>query len=156
MGMTTHEQYFQEAGREAQKARCKRAKCGSVVVLNGEVVGRGFNAPAGNGEPKCGLEFPNATPKPKSDRTCCMHAEWRAILGGLARTGDLKGGVLYFTRVDQNGTLVPSGEPYCTVCSRLALDVGLTQFALWHEGGIRLYDTVEYNDLSYAFHLDSQ
>jgi hypothetical protein len=44
-----------------------------------------------------------------------------------------------------------AGAPYCTICSKMALDVGLRWFGLWHETGIRMYDTREYNDLSFAW-----
>jgi deoxycytidylate deaminase len=151
--MPTHEQYFQMAAEEARKATCLRGKCGAVIVLNNEVIGSGFNAPPKNDEKsrKCALELVNSC-KPKSDRTCCVHAEWRAIIEALRTGKDLAGSTLYFVRVDDAGNIKKSGEPYCTVCSRLALDCGISFFGLWHESGIRLYDTKEYNDLSYAFH----
>lgn len=148
------EQYFHEAAREAQKALCKRAKCGAVVVLGGEVVGRGYNAPPNDDVEncKCDTAYAAHQRKPKADRTCCVHAEWRAILEALKHVGDITGGALYFTRVDEGGEILFSGEPYCTVCSHLALDTGLQHFCLWHEEGITEYDTQEYNDVSYAFH----
>lgn len=150
------ERWFREAAREAKQARCTRARCGSVIVTkSGQVIGRGYNAPSGDdtSQARCTLEYPQVSRKPKSDRTCCMHAEWRAILNALRQYPDeLVGSTLYFCRVDEAGVLLFSGEPYCTVCSRLALDVGIVFFGLWHETGIRLYDTREYNALSYAFH----
>lgn len=145
------EHFFKLAADQAKLATCKRAKCGSVIILNNEVIGEGFNSPAGS-IVKCDLEFQNSS-KPKSDRTCCMHAEWRAILDAVSKQQDLKGSILYFTRVDKNGDILKSGEPYCTVCSRFALDVGISNFALWHEEGIKIYKTEEYNELSYLFHL---
>lgn len=150
----THEEFFSEAGKEARKALCKRDKCGAVVVLGDKIIGRGYNAPPQDdvSQAKCDLDL-TSSPKPKADRTCCIHAEWRAIIDALKGRDDLKGGMIYFTRVDDEGNLLKSGEPYCTECSRLALDVGLSNFALWHEAGIKLYPTAEYNDLSYRFHL---
>jgi deoxycytidylate deaminase len=148
------EDYFTEAVIEAQKALCLRDKCGAVVVLDNVIVGRGHNAPAGNDTScrKCELNL-TSSPKPKSDRTCCMHAEWRAILDAIKRVKDISGSALYFTRVDTEGNILKSGEPYCTVCSRLALDTGIKFFVLWHEEGIRFYPTDEYNELSYKFHM---
>lgn len=150
----THEEFFEEAAREAMKALCLKDKCGSVVVIDGEIVGRGFNGPPLNDANwrKCHLNLVHSQ-KPKSDRTCCVHAEVRAITSALMGRGQLlTGGTLYFTRVDEAGEILRSGPPYCTLCSRAALEAGLKNFALWHEEGIRLYDTVEYNELSYAFH----
>ena len=57
----------------------------------------------------------------------------------------------YFTRVDESGKIKKSGKPLCTVCSRLALDVGIEKFVLWHDGGICEYLTDEYNRLSYEY-----
>lgn len=145
------EHFFSLAGDQARLATCTRAKCGSVIVLNDKVIGEGFNGPAGSIS-KCHLDLQNS-PKPKSDRTCCMHAEWRAILDAVSKKINLKGSTLYFTRVDENGDILKSGEPYCTVCSRFALDVGISNFALWHEAGIKIYETEKYNELSYLFHL---
>ncbi len=155
-----HETCFAAAAKEAQKALCLRDKCGAVVVLNDKIIGQGFSGPAGAAVDKtkivaavrkCEFDF-TQSPKPKSDRTCCVHAEWRAIIDAIKNVKNLHGSILYFTRVDANGNILKSGEPYCTVCSRLALDTGISQFALWHESGVRLYDTGEYNELSYKFH----
>jgi deoxycytidylate deaminase len=132
-------------------SKCKRDKCGSVIVLDGKIVGRGHNGPAGIRQ-YCGLE-PTISSKPKSDRTCCVHAEWRAIFEALRSGERLDGGILCFTRVNQNGDILFSGEPYCTVCSRLALEAGIGFFALWQKEGIRVWRTEDYNNASYDFHL---
>jgi len=50
--------------------------------------------------------------------------------------------------------MLKSGKPYCTVCSRLALDNGIKEFVLWHTDGIKGYDTKEYNKLSYDFNKE--
>lgn len=146
------EKYMYEAAIEARKALCLRAKCGSVIVKGEEVIGRGYNAPALNDiqNRMCEAQFPPG--KPKYDKTCCMHAEWRAIMNALASNPQkIKGSALYFVRVDEEGNAKRSGRPFCTVCSRLALDAGIATFALWHEDGIRHYPTREYNILSYQY-----
>lgn len=149
------EQWMQEAGREAAKALCQRDKCGAVIVsAQGKIIGRGYNAPPGDDTTavRCQAVY-GPSPKPKSDRTCCLHAEWRAIFDAVKNNSDLiPGASLYFIRLNSVGQLSRSGMPYCTVCSRLALDVGLAQFVLWHEQGITAYNCKEYNELSYAFH----
>ncbi len=148
------EEYMREAAQEASKALCLRDKCGSVVVLDGEIIGRGYNAPPQDdiSQRKCELDLVEST-KPKSDRTCCVHAEWRALMDGVKNKKDISGATLYFTRVDGEENILKSGKPYCTICSRLALDLRLSYFVLWHEEGIKKYDTKTYNDLSYQFHL---
>jgi deoxycytidylate deaminase len=146
------EHWMQEAAQEAQRALCLKSKCGAVIVKDGEIIGRGYNAPPLDKEEHriCNAEF--GPGKPKYDRTCCMHAEWRAIMDALRTNPDrVVGADLYFVRVDDAGNIKKSGKPYCTVCSRLALDAGLAHFALWHEEGIRAYPTDEYNRLSYAY-----
>jgi len=147
------ERWMFAAAEEAKKALCLKAKCGTVIIKNGEVIGRGYNAPPLDREEQrtCldAYPFPG---KENFDRTCCMHAEWRAIIDALRRNRDaLAGSKLYFARVDANGNPLRSGKPYCTVCSRLALDTGIAEFLLWHEQGIASYPTDEYNRLSYQY-----
>ena len=150
----TDEEYFREAGEEAKRSLCLEARCGSIIVLDDAIIGRGYNAPPQDRieERMCNSTYPEEQRKPKADRSCCVHAEWRAITNALKSGTPLTGATLYFTRVNEEGELLRSGEPYCTVCSRLALDTGINYFALWHEDGIKKYDTKEYNDLSYKFH----
>lgn len=72
-------------------------------------------------------------------------------MNALRSGKDLRGSILYFTRVDADGEIVYSGEPYCTVCSRLVYDAGIASWALWHTNGIRLYSAKQVYDLSYEF-----
>lgn len=140
------------AAEVAKKALCLRAKCGTVIVKNGEIIGEGYNAPPLDQENNrmCSEEF--GPGKPRYDRTCCMHAEWRAILDAVKRNSEkIQGSTLYFTRVGENGEIKKSGKPYCTVCSRFALDSGVEKFLLWHEEGIGAYPTDEYDRLSYHY-----
>ncbi len=143
---------MREAGKIAGRALCHKAKCGSVIVKSGAIIGRGYNAPPLDKEEHrtCGKEFGEG--KPKYDKTCCMHAEWRAIMDALKKNArKIKGAKLYFTRVDEKGNIIKSGKPFCTVCSRLALDAGIKKFVLWHDEGICEYDIGEYNKLSYGY-----
>ena len=144
--------WMNKAARIAEQALCHRAKCGAIIVKNDEIIGSGYNAPPLDKEENrfCDKEFVSG--KPKYDKTCCMHAEWRAILNALqTRPEKLAGSKLYFTRVDEKGGMIPSGEPFCTVCSRLCLDVGIAKFVLCHDEGIFEYPTEDYNRLSYAY-----
>ncbi|MDO8676591.1 MAG: hypothetical protein Q7K16_02990 [Candidatus Azambacteria bacterium] len=148
-----HENFFEEASKEARKSLCLRDKCGAIIVLNGNIIGKGYNAPPNDDTSRrmCKEDLV-ATLNPKSDRTCCVHAEWRAIIDAIKNKKDISGSTLYFIRVDSDGNLLKSGKPYCTVCSRLALDTKIKYFALWHDEGIKIYDTKEYDKLSYDFH----
>lgn len=144
--------WMQQAAVVAQKALCLNAKCGTVIVSGNEIIGEGYNAPPLDKEENrtCNAEF--GPGKPKYDRTCCMHAEWRAIIDALKKNPNkLVGSKLYFVRVDEAGQIKKSGQPYCTVCSRMALDTGIDKFLLWHDQGIGEYSTQEYDRLSYEY-----
>lgn len=151
------QQFMFAAGKAAEKATCHKARCGTVIVKDGIVLAEGWNSPPLEDETQrtCNEAFGHAD-KELFDTTCCVHAEWRAILNALRDHGNsVKGAQLYFARIDEDGTIKKSGKPYCTVCSRLAMESGIAQFALWHEQGITLYDTDEYNRLSYDYFKDT-
>jgi deoxycytidylate deaminase len=148
--------FFDAAAEVAKKSLCLRDKCGAVIILNGRVIGTGYNAPPGDNlaNQKCRYDFPvEYRRKPKSDCTCCRHAEVRAIQDALwSGVKDFDGSVMYFTRIDENGKKKFSGEPYCIVCSGDALDNGIGYWALLHDYGPTLYDAQDYNNLSFQFH----
>ena len=150
----SHEYYFQLAADVAKRATCERAKCGSVVVGDdGVVIGEGYNAPPLEDESQrtCHFEW-NLESKPKYDKTCCVHAEWNAILDACKNAPEkLAKATLYFMRIDANGNFTDAGEPYCTVCSRLALQSGIGYFALWGDVP-KIYTTREYNLKSFEYH----
>ena len=131
--MMNHEYYFVLAADVAQSATCERAKCGSVIVSeDGETIGEGYNAPPLEDETRrtCGAEW-DTDSKPKYDKTCCVHAEWNAILNACKNALEkISKSTLYFMRVDENSEYTDAGEPYCTVCSRLALQSGIAFFCI--------------------------
>lgn len=147
--------FFEAAADIATGATCYRAKCGTVIVKEGEVIGRGYNGPALDDEVNrtCDKEY-DLSIKPKYDKTCCIHAEWRAILDACKHNADkVAGSVLYFMRVDDSGNFTDAGQPYCTTCSRFTLESGIGQFALWNDDGTDIYDAAEYNQKSYEFFI---
>lgn len=153
MGQEEHSHYFDSAIEQATLSRCKRAQCGSVVIKDGAVIGHGYNGPPRDDSrnSRC-LKKHEIKPGFKSDKTCCVHAEQRAIMDAVARHPDkVKGARIYFIRLDEKGKPEPAGSPYCTICSKLALDSGIAEFVLWHKNDVNVYDTKEYNDLSYAY-----
>jgi len=148
-----HEEYFTQAGQIATQATCHRARCGSVIAsADGIIIGRGFNAPplGDESQRKCEVIY-HSDKKPKTDKTCCVHAEWNAILNALRDYPDkVAGSTLYFMRVNEFGKFIDAGDPYCTVCSRLALQSGIKYFGLWN-GGPQMFDTASYNLKSYDY-----
>jgi len=148
-----HQAYFEAAQQVAQQATCHRAHCGSVIIAeDGTIIGRGFNAPPNNDESQrmCDVVLDKSI-KQNNDKTCCVHAEWNAILDALKNNpSKVEGSTLYFMRVNDEGEFTEAGEPYCTVCSRLALQSGIKVFGLWNEGP-QMIDTTLYNQKSYEY-----
>ena len=148
------EDYFKEAGKVAQVATCHNAKCGSIIVSeDGKIIGKGFNAPPLDDESQrmCGYEGIDKLKKPGYDKTCCVHAEWNAIIDALStNAGKIKGSTLYFMRISDDGSFIDA-EPYCTVCSRLLLQSGIATVGLWNDGP-QMFDAKNYNLISYDFY----
>jgi len=145
--------YFNQAAEIAKNSTCLRDKCGSLIVKDGEIIGQGFNSPPKNLESqrRC-LDNKEKYHKKVKDTTCCIHAEQRAIMDALRKNPKkIIGSRIYFMRLDQARKPAKSGQPYCTICSKMALDAGIAEFALWHESGITVYSTEEYNILSFNY-----
>lgn len=146
--------FFQAAAEVAKKATCHRAKCGSVIVKDGVIIGEGYNGPPLDDESRrtCNKTW-DYTKKPKYDKTCCIHAEWRAVIDACKRNPDkVEGSTLYFMRVDDDGNFTDAGEPYCTTCSRFVMEAGVSKFALWNNDCVEVYDLPEYDGKSYEFY----
>lgn len=143
--------WMEKAAKVAKKALCLRAKCGVVIVKNRKIIGKGYNAPPLD-DPKnrtCLNEY-QLPQKFKYDRTCCIHAEWRAIIDALKNNPEkIKGSTFYFTRINED--VKRWGKPFCTVCSRLILDIGIKEVILPQEKGLCLYEADEYNKISYKY-----
>lgn len=145
--------YIEECKKEALKATCKRSKCGSVIVKDNEIIGRGYNSAPANldSQVRCDCDKDSYNKK-VTDKTCCIHAEQRAIMDALKNNPNkISGSILYFIRLDKDNNIIHAGKPYCTICSKMSLDVGIAEFVLYHENSICIYDSEEYNDLSFKY-----
>lgn len=145
--------YIDEAVKIAQNATCQRSKCGSIIVANDIIIGAGFNSPPQHLESqrRC-YNSKDIYHKKITDKTCCIHAEQRAIMDALIKNPDkILGSRLYFIRLDAENKPTRSDAPYCTICSKMALDYGIAEFVLHHNKGICVYDTEEYNNLSFQY-----
>jgi deoxycytidylate deaminase len=135
----------------AKQSTCRRSKCGSIITNNDIIIGEGFNSMPCNEVGEC---FKDSLPKGfKSDKTCCVHAEQRAIMNALAKHPDLiKNSRLFFLRLDEFDEPKQSGDPYCSICSKMALDAGIGEFVLFtKDGSWTAYDTDEYNKETFKF-----
>lgn len=143
--------YLSEASSSALNAKCLKRRRGAVIVSNGEIIGEGWNSPPRDEPlPKCMKdELPDDF---ESDRTCCIHAEQKAYIDALRKNPEkIPGSSIYYSMIDDRGEMLPSGKPYCTICSKLALEIGIRNFIILHEEGITSYDTNEYNRLSFGY-----
>ncbi len=150
--------YLSEAFKIAyQNSSCLRARCGSIIVNNNEVIGRGFNSPPGDLESQRRCLLPKKDLDSKvTDKTCCVHAEQRAIFDALRNNPEkLYGSRLYFARLNAVGEIEEAGNPYCTICSKSALDVGIKEFILYQKKRICVYDTEEYNKISFEYRSEN-
>lgn len=143
------------AARVASSNGCQRSLCGAVIVSRGgEVIATGYNSPPGGLESqrRCQLTDADFSERFHSDRTCCVHAEQRAIMAALRQQPHLlPHSRLYFGRCGVVGQLLYSREPRCTSCSKLILDVGIDMVVMSRSEGITVYSAVEFNDLSFAY-----
>jgi deoxycytidylate deaminase len=91
-------EYMQYTAELAKSATCKRSKCGSIIVTNNVIIGKGINSPAHNQENQRRCNYDKDSYHRKvTDKTCCIHAEQRAIMDALARNADkIIGSRLYF------------------------------------------------------------
>ena len=144
-------EFMAQAAQIAKNSSCFRSRCGCVIVKDTQIIGSGYNSPPLN----CTLEYCLKDDLPenfKSDKTCCVHAEQRAIMDALIINPDkINGSRLYFIRLNEKGNMEKSGKPYCTICSKMSLDSGIAEFVLWQHEGVAVYDTKEYNELSFQF-----
>lgn len=155
------ERFLTRAQEVARKrATCTRAKCGAVIVRDGEVIGEGYNSPPAEDESqrRCANAKDGYHPK-VTDKTCCVHAEERAIMDALRKgNGErLRGATLYFARYYADGAMRRMGDkdgkaqPYCTICTKMMHDVGIAEFVLFHRDGVVAIPAPEYLERSYGY-----
>jgi deoxycytidylate deaminase len=145
-----HIPFIVEASRVARSSPCLSGKrCGSLIVKDQFVIGRANNAP-----PSCivldNCQQLSRKSNFKSDPSCCLHAEQRALMKALCHhPTHLQGSSLYYARIDEHGLLVYSRTPRCTICSKLILDMGISFCYMLHSFGLTVYSALDFN--TYAF-----
>lgn len=100
------EQRMYKAAEVAKGAKCLRALCGSVIVKDGEIIGQGYNTLPGDETPTCCMKKDRPEGF-KSDASCCVHAEQRAIMNALFENREkIQDSILYFTRIHDDGSIL--------------------------------------------------
>lgn len=142
--------WLEAAADIARSSPCKKRKCGSVLVsADGSVFSGAVNQPPPGAAVHC---TPYCLPAGfKSDKACCVHAEQRSILDAMKQGKSVAGSIMVFSSVDEAGNRLMSGQPYCTICSKMALESGVQAWILEHADGIKRYDAVEYNRISFEY-----
>lgn len=141
--------FILEAAEEAKKSTCKKSHRGVVIVKNGEIIGRGRNNTTI--EKYCNPCIrENIRDKGNVELCAAYHAEQDAIIDALEKGRKLNGSRMYHVKV-KNGEIKTSGEPSCTVCSRLVVRSKIGEFVLLHDKGVAVYDSKEFNEKSFEY-----
>lgn len=142
--------WFDKTAEAASRSLCHRALCGSIIVKDGELLAEGFNSPPRNrDEYRTCLNEYDIPAGFRHDRTCCIHAEQRAIENALKAGRDVAGSRIYFVAIDREGNKIMATDMKCTICSRAVLDAGIAEFAFYTAEGVRVYEPAEVDALSY-------
>ena len=159
----TYGPFVRRAAELALRSTCERDHCGAVIVSADltEILGEGWSGPPdGDESMRMCHETDNLLPrdvKPKSDITCCTHAEVVATFDALSKHSleAVKGARVVFARVGvETGEIKnSSGHPYCTLCSRHTLQAfgRFGKFVLYSNDGVLEWDLDKYNLASYGF-----
>ena len=149
--------YMRLAAGEAKKSTCKKSQRGAIIVKDNEIIGRGYN--------KVTLDSlcnpcirEDIKDNNKVELCYAIHAEQMAIIDAInnkAKTGRFLNGSRMYNIKLKNGEMIPSGEPSCTVCSRMIYVAGI-EVVLWTENGFAIYEPREFNEASFRYFLKNK
>ena len=147
------ELYFEDALEEARKSECKKSQRGALIVKNGKIIGKGHNLVTYK---KMCSPCVRADIHDNSRVELCsaVHAEQMAIIYSTHSGPRLNGGRMYQAEL-KDGEMRHSGDPSCTVCSRMLYTAGV-ELALRHKEGIAVYSPKELNELSFKYVLKNR
>ncbi len=144
------EKYIKIAAKEAIKSTCIKSQRGAVIVKNCDIIGKGYN--------KVTLEKlcnpcvrENIKDNSRVEMCSAIHAEQMAIIDAVKKGESLSGSRMYHIKV-KNSKIAPSGNPSCTVCSRMLYEAGI-ELVLLHKEGYAVYSPEELNKLSFDYFL---
>ena len=145
------EEYSSIAAKFAKQSTCKKSQGGALVVRNGEMIGFGYNKVTS--ETLCNpCVREDIHDNSRVELCSAIHAEQIALLDAFNRYGRAaRGSLMYYIKI-KNGEPVYSGQPSCTVCSRLLFEAQIS-LVLWQEQGYIIYEPEEINKLSFEYFL---
>ena len=145
------EKIIRIAAEEAKKSKCKISQRGAIIVKNNRIIGKGHN--------KVTLEKycnpcirENIEGSERVELCSAIHAEQMAILDALKQGEKLEGSRMFHIKV-KDGKIKTSNKTSCTVCSRLILEAGVSEFVLFRKEGFSLYNAEELNKKSFEHFL---
>lgn len=143
------EHFLELAAQQAKKSTCKKSQRGAIIVKDEKILGMGYNKLIGRDECNpCIRE--DIKDNSRAELCYAVHAEQEAIFDALEKHNDLKGSRIYHIKV-KDGKMEPSEDISCTFCSRIVLRIGISEFVLLQKKGIAVYDTEEFNKLSFDY-----
>lgn len=143
--------YMELAAKEAKKSTCKKSQRGVVIIRGGVILSKGHNkVTLSELCNPCIRE--NIKDNSRVELCSAIHAEQMALLNVKNRL--LKDAKMYHIEV-KDGKMKPSGNPSCTVCSRMIYEAEI-EFVLWHEKGYAVYGPEEFNKISFDYFLKNK
>lgn len=115
--------YINECWELASNSDCKKMKFGSVIVIEGNIIGRGYNHVAHPSlNDLCNPCIRQGVLSGTRAELCtAIHAEQAAIIDAHKNTRNLSEATLYVAGINSDGSRFVKDSPffYCTVCVRL-------------------------------------
>ncbi|MHA2105069.1 MAG: deoxycytidylate deaminase, partial [Candidatus Hodarchaeales archaeon] len=122
------EHFLKLAAAQAKKSTCKKSQRGAIIVRDGKILGMGYNKLVDRDDcDPCIRE--NIKDNSRAELCYAVHAEQVAILDAFKKYNDPKGSRIYHIKV-KDGEMKPSEDISCTICSKIVLATGISEFAL--------------------------
>ncbi|MEM5814584.1 MAG: hypothetical protein QXD77_02100 [Candidatus Aenigmatarchaeota archaeon] len=142
--------FMDDARHEARKSVCRKSQRGAVLAKGNALLGKGHNLVT-HGELCDPCVRADIHDNSRVELCSALHAEQMAVLDAHGKKTPLRGARMYQAEL-RKGKVMYSGEPSCTVCSRLLYAAGI-EMVLWRPNGFAVYAPEELNRLSFEYVL---
>jgi len=153
-------EYIEMCLELADNSTCGKKKYGSVIVKNGEIIGKGYNHPIREVEEE--LCHPCIREKINSgtrlEACAAVHAEQAAIIDSYKNKKDPEGAALYVAGKNADGETMVLDEKgfYCSFCSRIMAEAGIKEVGVLTKKGVEYLNRDEYLHSSFEFALEKK